>query len=220
MFSRIHDKLGSAGLVIAVVALIAALAGTAIAADRLSREEKKEVKKIAKKFAGEDGAPGAIGPQGAAGPPGAPGLEGKQGIPGKDGKDGEPGEDGACSDGNTNCQLPTGATLTGLWQFQTSGSSGFAIMTISYPLRVLPLPDFNFIAPGDPSTTECPGDVEDPKAAPGNLCIYGQLLNNSVSFVEPMAGYDRSSGFRGRFNIVNEEAPTFGFGSWAVTAAE
>jgi len=83
MFSRLHNRLGTAGLVVAVVALVAALAGTAFAATKLNGTQKKEVEKIAKKFAGKNGtngAPGANGKDGtngAAGTPGTPGAAGK-----------------------------------------------------------------------------------------------------------------------------------------------
>jgi hypothetical protein len=92
MFSKLHERLGTAGLVVAVVALVVALAGTAIAAlPGLNSKQKKQVTKIAKKYAGQDG---ATGPQGPAGAPGAPGPEGKQGLPGTNGTNGTDGEDG------------------------------------------------------------------------------------------------------------------------------
>ncbi|HVV72142.1 MAG TPA: hypothetical protein VHI52_11700 [Verrucomicrobiae bacterium] len=58
---RIHQKLGTAGLIVAIVALVAALAGGAYAAGGgLSGKQKKEVTKIAQveaeKFAGDGSA--------------------------------------------------------------------------------------------------------------------------------------------------------------------
>jgi hypothetical protein len=83
MYRRIHDRLGTAGVVIAVIALIAALSGTAFAAKgALTGKQKKEVEKIAKKYAGKPGAPGA---------PGANGTNGKDGANGTNGKDGTDG---------------------------------------------------------------------------------------------------------------------------------
>ena len=53
MLSRLHQKLGTAGLVVAVVALVAALGGAAIAAGGgLTGQETQEVKKSAQKFGG------------------------------------------------------------------------------------------------------------------------------------------------------------------------
>jgi Collagen triple helix repeat (20 copies) len=94
MFSKLHQQLGTAGLVVAVVALIAALAGTAFAAAGLTGKEKKEVTKLAKKYAGKNGAVGPAGPQGAAGPAGAKGDAGAVGQPGATGNNGAPGTAG------------------------------------------------------------------------------------------------------------------------------
>jgi hypothetical protein len=106
MFSRIHQRLGTAGLIVAVVALVAALAGGAYAANGgLNKQQKKQVrniakneskkwsKKFSKRFAkqgpqgdkgdtGATGATGATGPKGATGSPGEPGEDGEDGAPG------------------------------------------------------------------------------------------------------------------------------------------
>lgn len=103
MFSRIHSKLGTAGLIVAIVAMVAALAGGAYAASGLNPKQKKEVKKIAKseskkwskKFSKRFAIPGPAGPAGAAGPTGATGPQGPAGAPGAKGDKGDPGNDGA-----------------------------------------------------------------------------------------------------------------------------
>lgn len=82
MFSKLHSRLGTAGLVVAIVALVAALAGTAFAATALNGTQKKEVEKIAKKLAGKQG------PKGATGATGATGANGKDGAPGAAGTNG------------------------------------------------------------------------------------------------------------------------------------
>ncbi len=87
MFSRIRDKFGTAGLIIAVIALVAALAGTAFAAAKLNGKQKKEVEKIAKKWANK--IPGPAGPKGDNG---APGAKGDQGAKGETGDAGPPGK--------------------------------------------------------------------------------------------------------------------------------
>lgn len=151
MLSRIHDKLGTAGFVVAIVALVAALAGTAIAASGLNAKQKKEVKKIAKKYAGKPGAPGATGPQGPKGDTGAQGPKGDQGIQGEQGEQGiqgkqgiqgepgEPGEPGMCSEGEPECSLASGGVLTGAWSV-SGGEGDRSLATISFPLRISPPP--------------------------------------------------------------------------------
>jgi len=220
MFSRIHNKLGTAGLVVALVALVAALSGAAFAAvDKLSPQEKKEVGKIVKKeikkFAPKP-VPAVAGP---AGPKGDTGPAGPKGDTGAVGPEGPPGEEGPVGPpGPTETKLPSGKTLKGLWDFQAEGSP-LALLTISFPLRIVePTPAWHWIGEGESSTEECPGSAEDPKALPGHFCIYAQNLSPaSASFPNELAGFDASAGWRGEFSIEESKA-AFGYGSWAVTA--
>jgi hypothetical protein len=195
MISRIHEKLGTVGFVIAIVALIAALGGTALAAlPGLNSKQKKEVKKIAKSFQGTGpvGPVGPAGPQGSPGPAGSPGKEGPQG---EMGPKGDPGEDGACSNANPDCKLPPGATLTGDWGF-TVPVGGFsnegeevALVELNFALRtsfsggspyeVRWMGQDFWLEPGESyDTVHCPGSPADPKAAPGYLCIYAAAAFN------------------------------------------
>jgi hypothetical protein len=222
MVSRIHDKLGTAGFVIAIVALIAALTGVAFAAGGLTKKQEKQVTKIAKKYAGEDGATGPQGPKGDPGAKGDTGPEGKQGAPGKD------GEAGFCSAGNPECILPSGATMTGSWAAASPGAAPTgepakefhqAWDAISFPLRVSPAPgEPHYLENGAEPTEECPGNAENPSAASGNVCFYagGVLFNGGTgpSFTQP----DPSSGVVVKFTPVDFTVRTQVFGTWAVTA--
>jgi collagen triple helix repeat protein len=149
----LKDRVGGAGLVVAVFALIAAVAGGAVAAGGLTSQQEKQVKKIAKKFAGKPGKPGAAGPAGPVGTSGPAGAKGDKGDPGSSGANGksvvtselEP-EEGGCQEGGTElvvegsgnpeavCNgepwtaggtLPAGATLTGAWKFFSAESEAF-----------------------------------------------------------------------------------------------
>jgi Collagen triple helix repeat (20 copies) len=115
MLSRLRNKVGTAGLIVAVVALVAAVGGSAIAANQATDSAKKrnhkaktnkkkkqkgltvaQVRRIAKqearKFANSNpGAPGLQGPQGL---PGSNGSDGSNGANGSDGSDGAPGANG------------------------------------------------------------------------------------------------------------------------------
>ena len=150
MLSKLHDRLGTAGFILAIVALVAALAGTAFAAASLNGKQKKEVTKIAKKYAGKNGKNGATGPQGPAGAPGAKGDAGAaggagaQGAPGAAGAKGATGATGAT--GPTGATgvfdfgvLPTGATLTGTWAspLEKGTTTGQELnVPISFPIRL------------------------------------------------------------------------------------
>jgi Collagen triple helix repeat (20 copies) len=232
MFSRIHEKLGTAGFIIAIVALIAALSGTALAAMGLNGKQKKEVTKIAKKYAGHDGkdgapgAPGATGqqgPKGDKGDSGATGDVGPAGAQGEPGQNGQPGEDGFCSEGEPECVLPAGSTLTGSWAANSSGTTELdsAYFAISYPLRVVTKPEVRVVSPGEAPTTDCPGSLAAPDAEPGFLCIYQEGNFNAVG----PAGWvglteDYSSGLIAKLEPATVGQPVFSWGNWAVTAAE
>ncbi len=229
MINRIHNRLGTAGFVVAIVALVAALSGVAIAANGgLSGKQKKEVKKIAKQFAGKNGAPGAKGDPGA---PGAPGVD---------------GEDGVCSAGIPECVTPSNATLTGNWAFSTPGGAEKGYTAISLPLQANPELEFtptshivfNGLAvesdaereatAGEPrpwDTTHCPGTPADPKALPGYLCVYASEAVNisNFGFKQPVfptgeETADLDSGAILTWNFANEANPAYARGSWAYTA--
>lgn len=219
MLEKLQEKLGTAGLIVAVVALVAALGGAAVAAaPKLSSTQKKEVKKIAKKYAGKPGATGTQGPAGANGKDGAPGAPGATGPRGAQGQPGEDGSDGACSAANPECVLPAGATETGDWAINAKGVYG-TFLTISFPMRVEPQPIVEWV-PSGTTTSHCEGTPADPTAAPGFLCVYATGNLTNVKNNEPVdTGYtaDKTSGFVYEFELENEEAEAYGSGSWAVT---
>jgi hypothetical protein len=203
-----HNKLGTAGLVVAIVALIAALAGTAFAAvDKLSGAEKKEVKKIAKQFAGKPGAQGLTGSQGAKGDPGPKGDQGERGLEGPEGEEGPPGP--------TETTLPAGKTMTGVWGFTNTGVEQ-AYAQMSFPLRYQGEPEVHFMPSGEAPTTECPGSVSEPKAAAGHLCIYEKNSLNATPS-EFITDDEVHSGLLLVFNIENIANLAVAHGTWALT---
>jgi hypothetical protein len=239
MLRRIHDRLGTAGFVIAIVALVAALCGGAYAASGISGREKTEIKKYAKKYSKQFAIPGAQGPAGPQGPAGTAGKEGARGAQGEPGENGQDGEDGACSESVPTCVLPSKATLTGDWSFfaPTGGKADFAL--ISFPLQVgntdaekptpvwIGLPEW--LSTGETyDTADCPGTVEEPKANPGFLCIYVKRLTNAGSFARHTPSNasfgggstgDVNSGLNLEFKLITTTEEAIGDGSWAVTAS-
>ncbi len=221
MFSRIKDKLGPAGLILAVVALVAALGGAALAKGVIITKLSQISPSVQKKLKGKIGPPGQQGLAGPQGPKGDPGTTGPAGPDGKDGKDGEPGEPGICSVSEPECVLPAGATLTGPWAFyekRLTEGSPYAVVMISYPLRVFPAPTENFVDVGE-TDPDCSGTALDPEADPGNLCIYADtgLENVGEPTFQGLLTSDLTSGLGLAFEIPEGEV-AFGVGSWAVTA--
>lgn len=219
MIARIHERLGTVGLVVAIVALIAALGGTAFAAvDKLSTIEKKEVKKIAKKFAGQPGAPGAQGPAGPQGPKGDAGAKGDPGAEGKEGKEGKEGEPGICSPSAPTCVMPSGATFTGTWGFRSVGTTR-SVAEISFPLRYVGEPEPHWMPPGADPTEECPGTVSNPQAKAGNLCVYG-ASGGAVEHASPAAfeTFDQyHTGTLFEWNTDSASTEAWAGGTWAIT---
>jgi len=208
-----HQKLGTAGFVVAIVALVVALTGAAFAAGGLTKQQEKQVTKIAKKYAGKRGKTGPAGPQGPAGAPGAKGDTGPKGDKGDKGEKGERGERGLegfeGSPWTAGGVLPSGATETGGWSYGQSTAS-LILTSISFNIPLEEAPAERILAAGE-STTECPGSVANPEAEPGFLCIYLQ------EGVAPDAAEAETWGATlAKINVANLSIQ--GLGSWAVTA--
>ncbi|HEU4462033.1 MAG TPA: hypothetical protein VFR75_05525 [Solirubrobacterales bacterium] len=214
MFSRIQDKLGSAGLVVAIVALVAALTGSAFAAGVFTKAQEKKIVKIAKKYAGQQGPQGVPGPQG---PPGAAGKEGARGPEGPEGPQGEDGETGPA--GPTTAILPPGETETGIWSF-TNKDVISAFATISFGLRLTEEPTPHWIpAPGTSTDPDCPGNAGAPQAEPGHLCVYAiESGNVGAPVFSPGNQIDTESGQTLEFVLTNQANEAYARGSFAVTA--
>jgi hypothetical protein len=188
MFQRLRnpEPFGKAGLTVAILALVLATTGAAFAAAKLNGTQKKEVEKIAKKYAGK---PGATGPQGPQGNPGAAGSQGKQGEPGPKGEKGEKGDTG--SPWTAGGTLPSGATETGDWNIDVVvGEVASTGVSFNIPLAA-PLTNANecgeagkpacvvhYILPNGSTPAGCLGNVEEPGAAPGNLCVFARHETN------------------------------------------
>lgn len=183
MFSMLKQRLGIPG-VLAVIALVLAMVGGAYAAAGFTKAQEKFIVKTAKKFAGK---PGAAGPQGPQGLPGAPGANGKDGAPGPEGPKGPEGPEGSpWTDGGT---LPPEATETGGWVLNDGDRGGFgtSFTALNFPIPLSAADaaaitanseyttgSIHIMVPADASPPPgCTGGtVNEPKADPGNLCIY------------------------------------------------
>jgi hypothetical protein len=268
----LHEPFGKAGLTVAILALVLAMGGAAFAASgSLSGKQKKEVQKIAKRYAkaGVAGGTGAAGPAGKNGARGAEGLSGSDGV----GVTTAAASSAECPSGGIKVSsasgkskvcngttgftetLPSGKTETGV--FSTGLRRGEAEY-IYYEEIAFPIP---LAAPieaghalyvtteeqeGGTAPAECPGSVEEPTAAPGNLCFYqgstrvgseevedpplsGQMVTvegefrfvTVVSPTEPPTGAGSSAGKTGAIAGFGYEAvagTTWLQGTWAVTA--
>jgi hypothetical protein len=244
MLSRLHQKLGTAGLVVAIVALVVALAGVAIAAEvGLNKKQKKQVtsiaKSIAKKFAGKtgptgpqgpagangtngkDGATGPVGPEGPAGATGPTGKNGVTGVTGATGTSGVTGPTGVT--GPYPTVLAPGGTEKGTW-----GTSHFVFsesafwVDVSYPIPLAAAPTtVNVVKKNGTNMytgnkANCDGSATNPEADPGNVCLY---IIEETGLIESITGVINTK-FGPFVQIIFEEGTVAGkiAGTWAVTA--
>jgi len=249
MFSRIQNKFGTAGLIVAVVALVAALSGAAFAASKLNPTQKKEVTKIAKREAKKfPGPTGPQGPQGPAGPAGAAGKDGAPGTPGTPGATGPTGKTGTA--GVTGPTGPTGPTGGGggLPEFLPEGQKETGAFSTGYvgdgetePAIAPAFLEFSFNIPleekpkvvwvnkagngvytgSEGTVADCPGTVAEPDAEPGFLCLYTKFLQSEPFDQTPTMS--DGTGVTSGAGVVREVKFTpigLASGTWAVTAHE
>jgi hypothetical protein len=185
MFSLIRKRFTYANVAM-TLALVFAMSGGAYAAGHYlitsTKQISPKVLSALKGRSGVNGVSGSAGPAGPTGPTGPTGPAGPAGVKGETGpagtgEKGEKGEKGpAGSPWTAGGTLPEGATETGAWSAYTGGSTRVTLMAISFPIPLASPPTFetatNYIPTQESSTTQCPGTAAEPKAAPGNLCVY------------------------------------------------
>lgn len=222
-YHRFKSRFGAAGIAVGMIALVMALVTGAYAAGGgLSGKQKREVKKIAKteaqKYANSN--PGPEGKPGPQGPKGESGAAGERGVEGPDGEKGDPGEAGVCSKSNPECVLPPGATMTGVWT--VSGAAVQAFGGSSFPLKLEASPkQFLVVHSKGEHEAECPGDVSEPKAEAGVLCLYVQRKEPGGAFISGSNhSPDDTSGLIVEIFGGEPEEDAVAFGTWAVTAPE
>jgi hypothetical protein len=260
MFSAIRKRLSYANVAV-TLALVFAMTGGAYAASKYVITSTKQIKPSVlaalKGAGGKGGAPGAAGaqgpqgPAGPAGPKGENGAAGPQGPKGENGTFGQAGAKGATGTaGVAGATGPTGQTgftetlppekaETGAWSFSTSnGELIVTAFSFNIPLvKALGEPETHYVGPGE-TVTACPGTAKEPKAKPGNLCVYqaavfgvqleehseraiAKTINPGATLEEVQLGHANGTGTSGAgMTFVPTSEPTHvGYGTWAVTAS-
>jgi Collagen triple helix repeat (20 copies) len=239
--SALRSRFGIPG-VISVIALVFAMFGGAYAASNpgggkatASAKGKQgppgpRGKPGKAGLAGPAGPTGPVGPAGPAGPKGdtgAVGAVGPAGPKGEEGEEGEPGPPGPSCNELGECLLPSEATETGMWSANSTGETAFLEVSISYPLRLSQgsAPSAHFVTKAEAESptppAECPGDLEHPKAAPGNVCLYENGFFSANAGLPAALGfgiYDVTSGLPLKFPAKEAGKEVKTSGSWAVTA--
>ncbi len=237
---------------IATLALVFAMTGGAYAASKVLITSTKQISpKVLKSLQGKAGSPGANGAQGPAGPAGAAGPQGAAGTAGAKGETGPAGTNGTNGINGTTgftATLPSGKTLTGDWSLTKIAAAEELVSTgVSFgiPLVEAPVPHLVnakgkelAVGPAPPpnngsvveevTPVNCLGSAAEPKANPGNLCVYVHTeknlnVNPSTSSPAPAICPLGSGGGAGEctFGLVMGKwgADSSGFGLVAFIAA-
>jgi hypothetical protein len=204
---------------------------------------------------GANGANGVNGPTGPAGPGGPGGPAGPAGPTGPTGPQGPQGEKGAAGEPWTlGGTVPSGKTLKGDWSIVANAPSAASrfVDSVSFgiPLAAAPVPHYiktNGMEPFYNEATSkeeertpegCTGSAAEPKANPGELCVYAVKEENnhslfvkylfpkicaSSSFEEASGQCQESEPAADKFGFIvftlsNEEGVINDTGTWAVTA--
>lgn len=216
-----------------VVALLFAMTGGAYAAKHYVITSTKEISsKVLKELKGKVGPAGLVGAAGPVRPAGSAGAQGAQGSIGPAGPAGPAGKDGA--------QGPPGPapkTLTGEWSLsqQVPATLTTVVTSASFVLSLAepPVPHYLRVSGKKPfynettkaeeerTSTQCLGSAAEPKATPGNLCVYasaeeGPAIKSSGPLILPKVC---SLGVGGNC-LFAAATDCFGFGLVTVSSAE
>lgn len=240
MFSSIRKRFTYANVTM-TFALVFAMTGGAYAAKHYLITSTKQISpKVLKALSGKPGPAGATGVLGATGPAGPAGASGKDGAPGTPGKDGVPGEKGEKGEkGETGFTetLPKGKTLKGDWTIEadlvgTGFVEGSASTAISFGIPLAAAPEPVYVKESGLTPAGCTGNVEEPGAEKGHLCVFASSEFNSQ--VPGICSSGKHSGLQcANTSSLGNDSDRFGFqinaidkaagtmilnGTWAVTA--
>ena len=150
------------------------------------------------------------------------GPRGPQGLQGIQGAKGDPGAPGVIPE-----TLPSGRTARGGFsedKYAPGAGAGIAA-TISFPLALAAAPGVNVILPGDAATSQCPGSLDNPQAAAGQLCAYVESTLNLATPTCITALSANECGQANRFGATVQSSSSSAApiairlrGTWAVTA--
>ncbi len=191
MFSSVRRHVTYANVVV-TFALVFAMSGGAYAASKYLITSTKQISpKVLKSLVGNAGKAGPAGPAGPAGTAGATGAQGsagsqgKEGVQGKQGEPGKPGENGKNGTTGFTETLPSGSTEKGDWTLGVeSASVGLMLTSASFDIPLQSAPTPIYVHAGAVTPEHCTGDVKEPGAEPGYLCVFANEEHELISEAE------------------------------------
>jgi hypothetical protein len=200
-FSVVRGRLSYANVVATLALVFAMSGGAAYAASHFLITSTKQIKpSVLAQLkgragpagpAGAAGVAGAVGPagpagtgaQGPAGPQGSVGPAGAEGEQGPKGEQGEPGPEGTIG-----ATLSAGKSERGTFVAAGLVKTPFGEVGVASISFVVPLPEapaVHYVPNGTPEGSDpegCSGTLSAPKAAPGNVCLFGSVEVNIGEF--------------------------------------
>ena len=143
-----------------------------------------------------------------AGPRGPQGERGVQGVQGPQGPAGP-----------ITGVLPSGVTLRGTYGIAARSTANSVQAPISYGLALPSDPAIHYVPSAGPAPVQCPGNVDNPQALAGNLCVYAYVASGTTSVLVDFPAGTGSARF-GAIVQGNTAASVDAIvkGTWAVTA--
>jgi hypothetical protein len=120
--------------------------------------------------------------------------------------------------------LPSGRTITGTYAvlYVASGPNVGGLAAFSFGASLPTAPAVTFIPKGGAAMPTCPGSAANPKAAPGQLCVYeGSGFNAKGQRVFKPSTLDGDAADRFGAGVIvaaNGQGAVASTGTWAVTA--
>jgi hypothetical protein len=231
MFSKVRKRLTYVNVAMTLT-LVFAMTGGAYAAKHFLITSTKQISpNVLKQLKGKNGhagATGAVGPQGPAGPAGKDGAAGSQGPGGPQGPAGPQGVAGP--QGPTGSPwvpegvLPSGSTLKGEWNLSNphvAAGFNFVEASVSFGIPLAEAPATHYIKVGGATPEGCTGNVADPGAAKGNLCVFASQEVNSTPLVLAGNSFPLVCDFSSNESCTEHfGAGRFGFGLVTLPEAE
>jgi hypothetical protein len=116
-----------------------------------------------------------------------------------------------------------GGTATGIYLVHADRRAATDATTIDFGARLDADPLVEVLSRTDTPDTHCPGRLDDPRAAPGYLCVYRgtetAVLSIAVRRTDGSLGANRMGAVVWVAADANADRPLMAAGSWAVSAS-
>lgn len=120
---------------------------------------------------------------------------------------------------------PANTTQRGAWTASAPGSPSFVVEAVSFPVPLASAPAFHVIGVGQWPPAGCSGNVANPGAAPGHLCVFVESSFGASAVIDansPVTGDPGASRFGTELAVYPDSEPgttsVVKRGTWAVTA--